>query len=82
MNPEADPDSPVYASSTMYGADADIVAFNLAYIAVRDPNLLIDILANFKAANNLKGKPTIDEKDTQMLIALERFQRLFKTYLI
>ena len=82
MDLTIDPDEPISALSTVNGDEIDAIAFNMSYIALRDPNLLIDLLTAFKMAKKLKDKPTIGNQDTQMLIALERFERLFKTHFI
>lgn len=77
-----DQDSPVGATSIINGDELDSVIFNLSYIAIKDPNLLIDILEKIKQAKKLTNKPFVDPDSPENLIALERFQRLFNIHLL
>ena len=57
-------DRPTALSSSAHGANLDAVAFNLAFIALRNPKLAVELLKLYDRAHQIKeNDPKAPEED-------------------
>lgn len=56
-------DSPVAITSEAYGANVGALAFNLTYIAQRNPELALTLMEVYKQARELRDVEPLDRND-------------------
>lgn len=71
-------DYPTAVASEAYGANVGGFAFNVIFIAHRNPELAVKVMDLYEKATALKDEPPLEEDDPKFDKATEKFNKMCK----